>query len=97
MKDLGLDYHGPGGKLGLSWKVGSRLESHGRSLDLEETSFKSGVGLALALEVEYQFGAILRGPILFPKILPSRSLFLPRCGHHSCFSIVIKSSRNLAS
>lgn len=94
---LALACDGPGGKLGLSWKVRSRLESRGRSLDLEETSCKTGVGSVLALEVEYQFGAILWGPIPFPKILPSRSLSLPRCGHHSCFSIVIKFSRNLAS
>lgn len=97
MKDLALACHDPRGKLGLSWKVGSRLEHRGRSLDLEETSCKGGVGSALALEIECQFGAILQGPGPFPKILPSRSLSLPRYGHHSCFSIIIKPSRDLVS
>lgn len=93
MKDLALACHNPRGTLGLPWKVGSRLESRGRSLDLEENSCKGSVGSALALEVECQFGAILQGPGPFPKILPPRSLPHPRCSHPSCFSIIIKPSR----
>lgn len=44
MKDFDLAFHGPGGELVLPWRVPSRLQSPGKSPDLEETSYKRGSG-----------------------------------------------------
>lgn len=58
MKDFDLAFHGPGGELVLPWRVPSRLQSPGKSPDLEETSYKRGSGSELALEAEYKYGTI---------------------------------------
>lgn len=53
MKEFDLAFHGPGGKLVLSWRMQSRLEHLGRSLDLENTSYEIGNGSELVLQVEH--------------------------------------------
>lgn len=74
MKDFDLAFHGPGRELVLPWRVPSRLQSPGKSPDLEETSYKRGSGSELALEVEYKYGTISWNLIPSTTVLPSRGL-----------------------
>lgn len=58
MKEFDLAFHGPGGELVLSWRMQSRLENPGRSLDLEKISYEIGNGSELVLQVEHKYGTI---------------------------------------
>lgn len=58
MKGFDVALRGPGGEFGLSWRGPSRLESPGRSLDLEETSYESGSGSGLTLDRDDKYGTV---------------------------------------